>query len=147
MKYFMTRPASGPPGMTSSTSWPLSRWSVAAGPPGGQRVVRDHDDRLLELAVEQLEQVEDLAGRGAVEVAGRLVGDEEIGVGDDRPGDRDALLLAAGELAGIVVLAPLEPDDPQRRRHVLTPAAAARGGSSSSGSSTFSNAVSTGIRL
>ena len=67
--------------------------------------MRDHDDRLLELAVELLEQVEDLAGGGAVEVAGRLVGDEQVGVGDDRPGDRDALLLAAGELAGIVVLA------------------------------------------
>ena len=34
-----------------------------AGALGGQGVVGDHDDRLLELAVELLEQVEDLAGR------------------------------------------------------------------------------------
>jgi hypothetical protein len=60
----------------------------ATGPRRGQRVVRDHDDRLLELAVEQAEQVEDLAGAGAVEVAGRLVGDEQVRVGDDRPRDR-----------------------------------------------------------
>ena len=105
----MTRPIPGLPATTSSTSWPLSRWSVAAGPLGGQGVVRDHDDRLLELAIEQLEQVEDLAGGGAVEVAGRLVGDEQVGVGDDRPGDGHALFLAAGELARIVVLASLRP--------------------------------------
>ena len=34
-----------------------------ARPAGGQRVVGDHDDRLLELPVELLEEVEDLARR------------------------------------------------------------------------------------
>ncbi len=77
----------------------------AGGALGGQGVVRDHDDRLLKLAVELFQQVEDLAAGGAVEIAGRLVGDQQVGVGDDRPGDGDALLLAAGELARIVVLA------------------------------------------
>ena len=36
--------------------------------------------------------------RAAVEVAGRLVGQQHGRVGDDRARDRDALLLAAGEL-------------------------------------------------
>ena len=39
-----------------------------------------------------------------VEVAGRLVGEEQRRLGDDRARDRDALLLAAGELAGRVLL-------------------------------------------
>ena len=84
-----------------------------AGPLGGQRVVRDHHDGLLEFPVELVHQVEDLAGGHAIEIAGRLVGNQEVGVGDDRPGDRHALFLAAGELAGIVVLASLKADDPQ----------------------------------
>ena len=44
------------------------------------------------------QQVEDFVGGLRVEVAGRLVGDDQRRVGDDRPGDADALLLAAGEL-------------------------------------------------
>jgi hypothetical protein len=32
-----------------------------------------------------------------VDVAGRFVGDEDLGLADDRPGDGDALLLAAGQ--------------------------------------------------
>ena len=39
----------------------------------------------------------------AVEVAGRLVAHQDRGAVDERPGDRHALLLAAGELGGMVV--------------------------------------------
>ena len=85
--------------------------------------MRDHHDRLLELAVELFQQVEDLAAGGAVEVAGRLVGDQEVGVGDDGPGDRHALLLAAGELARVMMLAAGQADDSQRRHDVLAPLA------------------------
>ena len=81
---------------------------------GGVRVVRHHDDGLLELPVEPLEQVEDLVGRLAVEVAGGLVGEQQRRVGDDRARDRDALLLAARELARVVVEAVAEPDDLER---------------------------------
>ena len=109
-------------------------------------IVRDHDDRLAELAVEPVEQVEDLLRRRAVEVAGRLVGDDDRRVGDQRPRDRDALLLPAGEL--------VRDSDPcgrsgrraPARSHALSPLAP-RSDVSSSGSSTFSKAVSTGIRL
>ena len=48
---------------------------------------------------------------GAVEVAGRLVGHQQIGIGDDRPRDRHALLLAAGELTRVMMLAAGEADD------------------------------------
>ena len=53
-----------------------------------------------------------------VEVAGRLVGDEDGRVGDDGARDGDALLLAAGELPRVVVHAVVEADDvaaPSRR--------------------------------
>ena len=143
----MTRPRSAAAGRDVVHQLALVEVQDPAGALGGQGVVGDHDDRLVELAVELLEQLEDLAGAGAVEVAGGLVGDEQVGVGHDRPRDRHALLLAARELPGIVVLAALQADDPQRRQHVLAPSAARQVGQQSSGSSTFSKAVSTGIRL
>ena len=68
-------------------------------------------------------QLEDLAAGGPVEIAGRLVGDQQIGVGDDRPGDRHSLLLAAGKLARIMMLAAGKADDSQCRHHILTPLA------------------------
>ena len=49
-----------------------------------------------------------------VEVAGGLVAEQQIGVGDDGAGDGDALLLAAGELAGEVVEAVAEADELER---------------------------------
>ena len=45
-----------------------------------------------------------------VEVARRLVREEERRLGDERARDRDALLLAAGELAGRVPVRDREPD-------------------------------------
>ena len=44
---------------------------------GRLRIVRHHDDRLAEVVVQTLEQPEDLFAGGPVEVAGRLVGDDE----------------------------------------------------------------------
>src|SRR5262245_30670277 len=49
---------------------------------------------LLQLA----HQVEDLLGRTCVEVSGRFIGDNQGRIGDDGPGDADALLLAARKL-------------------------------------------------
>ena len=46
----------------------------------------------------------DLLGGLRVEVAGRLVGEDELGLVDERARDRHALLLSAGELARLVVL-------------------------------------------
>ena len=55
------------------------------------------------LAVELLDECEDGVGGGCVEVPGRFVRKQEFGLGDERAGERDALLLAAGEFAGAVV--------------------------------------------
>ena len=74
---------------------------------------------LFELRAEDLHQRENLVGALGVEVAGRLVGDDQFRVGDDRPGDADALLLPAGELPRPVVHAVRQADQVQRRFHLL----------------------------
>ena len=66
-------------------------------------VVGDHDHRGLVVPVETPEDLHDLVPHLGVEVARGLVGQEELGAPDDRPGDRDPLLLPAGELRGEVV--------------------------------------------
>ena len=71
----------------------------------------------------------------AVEGAGRLVGEEHRGPGDQRPGDRDPLLLTAGQLGRTPAAEPVESDpgehlldvaparpppaEPQRQRDVV----------------------------
>src|SRR5690606_22475892 len=91
----------------------------AGGELGGLGVVGDHDDGLAVFAVEHLQQAEDLVGGLAVEVAGGLVADQQGGVGDQGAGDRHALLLAAGELAGLVPGALGQTD--QAQRHLGAP--------------------------
>jgi hypothetical protein len=65
---------------------------------GVDRVVGDHHDRLTEEAggVAQKGQ-QRRVGTGA-EGAGRLVGEDQLGAGDQHPPDRDPLLLPAGLL-------------------------------------------------
>src|SRR5664280_981372 len=69
---------------------------------GGLWIVGDHQHRLAVVAVERAQEAQHLLGRLAVEVTGGLVADEQGRVGDDRARDRDALLLPAGKLAGLV---------------------------------------------
>src|SRR5678816_314672 len=69
---------------------------------GRPPVMRHHDDRLAELVVELLEERQHFGRRLAVEVAGRLVGHDQRGIGDERARDRHALLLAAGKLRGVM---------------------------------------------
>ena len=74
------------------------------------RVVRHDEQRRAALAIEIEEQLVDrLAGR-AIEVAGRLVGEEQRRLEHHGAGERDALLLAAGQLARPVGEAMREPD-------------------------------------
>ena len=77
----------------------------------GLRVVGDEDDGLVALDARSPERVEDLGAGRVVEVAGRLVGEEERRPGDERPGDRDPLLLAGRQLVGLVVLLAGEVDE------------------------------------
>ena len=115
------------------------------GDAGDLAVVGDDEHggaRLVGLLVEQLE---DLHAGAEVELAGRLVGEQDRVAGRERARDRDALLLAAGELVREV---------PQRARASPTrssiSAATARASprpATSAPNSTFSSAVSAGNRL
>src|ERR1700733_3089586 len=82
--------------------------------PGDGAVVGDHDHRQAVVLPELLKQGDDLVAGVLVEVAGRLVGEQHLGLLDQRAGDRDALLLAAGQL-GREVPGPVgEPDRGER---------------------------------
>src|SRR5262245_41969239 len=96
-----------------------------AGALGGVRIVGDHDDGLLELAIEPLEQLEDLFPRLAVEVAGRLVGQQQRRIAHDGARDRHPLLLPAGELAWVVPEPLPEADDAERVLGAFDPLLAA----------------------
>ena len=79
---------------------------------------------------------------GGVEVAGRLVGEEQPRARHERARERDALLLAARELLRIVMQALAEADALEHLR--ARPGAPRALPASSSGSITFSSAVSAG---
>src|SRR5438034_2126872 len=74
----------------------------------------EHGDADL---VEGDEDLEDAGGRFGVEIGGRLVGDQERGPVHHRARDREALLLATGELDRVRALAPKQPDLVERRAH------------------------------
>src|SRR5262252_10088767 len=58
----------------------LVKMQRAAGIPGGRRIMRDHDDGLAEVTIENLQRGQNLVRRRAVEVAGRLVAEQELRV-------------------------------------------------------------------
>ena len=64
---------------------------------GDVGLVGDEDDGVAG-GVEALEDGHDLDAGLRVEVAGRLVGEQDRRIVDERPGDRDALTLAARQL-------------------------------------------------
>src|SRR5699024_3451983 len=65
----------------------------------GADVVGDEHQAQPQLALEVGEQVQHLGPDGDVQSAGGLVGDDDLGLQGEGAGDRDALALAAGELA------------------------------------------------
>ncbi len=70
-------------------------------------------------AAHRQEQLEDVAPVGAVEVARRLVGEDERRIVGERPGDGDTLLLAARELRRIVMGALGQTHFLEQRRRAL----------------------------
>ena len=68
-----------------------------------QGVVGDDDDRRLQLGIHAPKRRQELRGRGAVKLTGRLVGEQDRRLVGERDGHGDALLLAARELAGMAV--------------------------------------------
>src|SRR3954451_10679023 len=77
------------------------------------RVMSDHDGRLSVVRDHLAYEVEDLGARGGVEVAGRLVREDDRRTRGERPGDGHTLLLASRELrwpvgAAVVEAGPLD---------------------------------------
>src|SRR2546425_717539 len=70
----------------------------AVGDLGRSRVVADEHDCAAVLVGELANQAQDLGAAVVVELAGGLVGEQQAWTSDQGGADRDALLLAAGEL-------------------------------------------------
>ena len=68
-----------------------------------REVVGDVDVGEVELVLELDHQLEDLRPDAHVEHRDRLVGDQDVGPEDDRPGEHRPLLLAAGEVGRVLV--------------------------------------------
>ena len=126
-------PPRAPRGSRASSTRPRSLTIGAVGEEedavGDRRcvgVVRDHDRRLAvarRRSRAAASRISPLVVR--VEVAGRLVGEHHGRARDERAGDRDALLLAAGEL-GRAVLAPVAEADLARSARRATRGRASR---------------------
>ena len=99
----------------------------AAGEARHVGLVRDQHDRDAG-AVQLLEQRHDLEAGAAVERAGRLVGEDQDRLVDQRPRDRDALLLAARQLRRAMVQPVAEADRRQRRARLARRVARAGAG-------------------
>ena len=107
-------------------------------------VMGDQNQRGAALGVAGEQQIDDLPAGGLVEIAGRLVGDQDRRAGRQRAGERHALLLAARQLGRIMAAAARQARPPQARRARARAASATP--ASSSGTATFSSAVMVGIR-
>src|ERR1051325_2840792 len=70
---------------------------------GGLGVMRDHDDGLVEAEVQFLEHVKDDRRVFGIEIARRLVGEDDGRARDDGARKGDALLLAARKLKRLVI--------------------------------------------
>jgi hypothetical protein len=76
--------------------------------------VRDVDEGDSDLLLDPLQLALHLLAELQVERPERLVEEQHLRPVDDRPRERDALALPAGELHGLAVAEALEPDDRQR---------------------------------
>ena len=82
-------------------------------------LVRDEHDRDAERFIEVLEKVQDRLRCLRVERGGRLVAQKHLWVVGKGAGDGDALLLSAGELAGVGVRLVADADEFQERCDLL----------------------------
>ena len=86
---------------------------AAAGVAGDVHVVRDHEDGVAGF-VELAKNVNDDFFVGFVEISGGLVGEDEFWLIDERAGDGDALLFAAGKICGEMLEAISKADSLER---------------------------------
>ena len=87
-----------------------------------RRRVGDHDDGRA-FSIQRGQHVHDVPAVLGIQVAGGLIGENHLWVGDDGPGHGDALLLPAGELPGPMPGAVIESDQFQDLAHTGAPAA------------------------
>ena len=128
----------------SSTGRPSRSVSCASASAATIGIVRHEHQRDRRARCDLQQQIEDVPAVGAVEIAGRLVGEDERRIVGQRARDRDALLFAAGQLRRIVMAAVVQADFVEqrlraRRAHRARPAI-------SIGTRMFSSAVSDGTR-
>ena len=76
-------------------------------------IVRDQDDGLV-VRGQLFEDGDDVGAGLLIEIAGRLVGEDQRRVVDQRAGDGDALALAAGELVRTMLRALVQADALER---------------------------------
>ena len=69
--------------------------------PDNGEVVTDEEIGEAKFILQVAHQIQDLRLHGHIERRGRLVADDELGFGRERPGDRDPLPLAAGKFVRI----------------------------------------------
>ena len=112
---------------------------------GKLQVVGGDDRGEARGAHELRERLKDVLGGARVEIAGRLVGEQDARRVGDRARDRDALLLAAGKLAGRWSAAPSGRDSRAARRARLRASLRDRP-RIICGSITFSSAENSGSR-
>ena len=84
-------------------------------------IVGDQDDGDPLLLVQFAKELDDLAAGAGIEIPGRLVSHQDIRIVDECPGDGDALLLPAGELAVMVIKPISEADQFQFLNRSSTP--------------------------
>ena len=82
----------------------------------------DDHHRFAQFAGQAAEEREDMLGRANIEFAGRLVGQEDLRAVGQGHGDRDALLLAAGELRRAMAGAVCWPKSPSGQGYPVLPA-------------------------
>ena len=130
--------------VSSSTMLAVGEEHRTVGVRRGDRVVRDHHDRLTELTHGLTHEGEDLGARAGVEVAGGLVGEDDVRLARECARHGDALLLTTRELRRTVTEAVDEADGVD---DVVDPCVSGLRPASRIGSVMFSTAVSVGIRL
>ena len=88
-------------------------------------IVRDQDQRHASIASHLQQQVEHMTPIRAVQIAGRLIGEDQRRIVGQRPSDRNALLLASRQLRRIVMPAIVQADFVEQRLGPLGGVAAA----------------------
>ena len=90
--------------------------------PHDREVVGDEKVGQVELALQVLQQVDDLGLDRNVQRRHRLVADDEVRVHRQGSRDADALALATGELVGVAIReVRVQPDEPQQLLHPPSP--------------------------